>query len=118
MAYCKICVKYFRIDNSGLSQVKSHEKCDKLGQTLLSNQRTYQIGQKGQIRLSKSSFVLTREDQVAKAEILQALHMVNKKLSFPSSKEDNERFCAMFPDSMIAKSYFMADTKSQNLIKW
>ena len=78
MAYCKICVKYFRIDNSGLSQVKSHEKCDKLGQTLLSNQRTYQIGQKGQIRLSKSSFVLTREDQVVKAEILQALHMVNK----------------------------------------
>ena len=117
MAYCKICVKYFRIDNSGLSQVKSHEKCDKLGQTLLSNQRTYQIGQKGQIRLSKSSFVLTREDQVAKAEILQALHMVNKNLLF-ASKEDIERFRAMFPDSMIAKSYSMADTKSQYVIRF
>ena len=80
MAYCKICLKSFQINNSRLSQVKSHEKCHKPGQTL-SNQRTFEIGQKGQISLSKSSFVLTPEDQVAKAEILQALHMVNKNLS-------------------------------------
>ena len=78
-----------------MSQVKSHEKCDKLDQTLF-NQRTFEIGQKGQIRLSKSSFVLTPEDQVAKAEILQALHMVNENLLFASSKEDIERFRAMF----------------------
>ena len=116
MAYCKICLKSFRIDNIGLSQVKSHEKCHKPGQTL-SNQRTFEIGQKGQISLSKSSFVLTPEDQVAKAEILQALHMMNKNLSFASSKKDSERILAMFPDSMIAKSYFMADTKSQFVIK-
>ena len=29
MAYYKICVKSFRIDKSGLSQVKSHAKCHK-----------------------------------------------------------------------------------------
>ena len=61
MAYCKICLKSFWIDNSGLSQVKSHEKCRKPGQTL-SNQRTFEIGQKRQISLSNSSFVLTPED--------------------------------------------------------
>ena len=39
MTYCKICLKSFPIDNSGLSQVKSHEKCQP-GQTL-SNQITF-----------------------------------------------------------------------------
>ena len=79
MAYCKICLKSFWTVNSGLSKAKSHEKCHKPGQTL-SNQRTFEIGQKGQISLSTSLFVLTPEDQVAKAESLQALHMVNKSL--------------------------------------
>ena len=100
-----------------MSQVKSHEKFHKPGQTL-SNQRPFEIGRKGQISLSKSSIVLTPEGQVAKAEILQALHMVNKNFSFASSKEDSERFRAMFPDLMIAKSYSMADTKSQYVIKF
>ena len=71
-----------------------------------------------QISLSNSLFVLTPEDQVAKAEILQALHMVNKNLLFASSKEGSERFHAMCLDSMIAKSYNMADTKSQFVIKF
>ena len=44
--------------------------------------------------------------------------MVNKNLSFASSKEDSERFGAMFPDSMTAKSYSIADTKSQYVIKF
>ena len=61
---------------------------------------------------------LTPQDQVVKAEILQALHMVNKNLSFTSLKKDGKRFRAMFPDSMIAKSYSMADTKSQYVIKF
>ena len=113
MAYCKS----FRIDNSGLSQVKSHEKCHKPGQ-ILSNQRTFEIGQKGQISLSKISLVFTPEDPVAKAEILQALHTVNKNLLFAPLKEDSQRICPMFPDSMIAKSYSMADTKSQYMIKF
>ena len=89
---------FFWIDNSGLSQIKSHENCHKPGQTL-SNRRTFEAGQKGQISLSKSSFVLTPEDQVAKAEILQALRMVNKNLSFASSKGDSENFvpCSLIP---------------------
>ena len=61
---------------------------------------------------------LTPQDQVVKAEILQALHMVNKNLSFASSKEDSERFHPMFLDSIIAKSYSISDTKSQYVIKF
>ena len=40
MAYCKICVKSFRIEKSGLSQVESHAKCRK-SESLLNNQRTF-----------------------------------------------------------------------------
>ena len=63
-------------------------------------------------------FVLTPEDQVAKAEILQALHMVKKNPFVCIIKGRRERICAMFADSMIVKSYSMADTKSQNVIKF
>ena len=37
---------------------------------------------------------------------------MNKNLSFASLKENSERFCSIFPDPMIAKSYSMADTVS------
>ena len=43
---------------------------------------------------------------------------MNKKLPFASLKEDSERFCAMFPDLMIVKSFSMVDTKSQYVIKF
>ena len=59
MAHCKICLKFSMIDNSRLSQVKSHEKCHNTWSDSLSNQRAFEIGQKGQISLSKSWFALT-----------------------------------------------------------
>ena len=116
-AYCKLCLKSFRIDNSGISQVKSHAKCHKAGESM-SNQRTFEVGQKGDVSLSKNSIILSPEDKVVKAEILQALHIVNKNLSFASAKEDSLRFQTMFPDSAIARSYSMADTKAQYVIKF
>ena len=57
-------------------------------------------------------------DQVKKAELLQALHVVEKNISFASTKSDNERFRLMFPDSQIAKSYEQGDTKVQYIIKY
>ena len=71
MAYCKIFLKSFRIDSSGISQVKSHEKCHKPGQTL-SNQRTLKLAKIVKLIYQKKSFVLSPEEQVTKAEILQA----------------------------------------------
>ena len=60
-AYCKLCLKSFRIDNSGISQVKSHAKCHKAGESM-SNQRTFEVGQKGDVSLSNNSIILSPED--------------------------------------------------------
>ena len=60
--------------------------------------------------------ISSTEDQVNKAEV-QVLHIVNKNLSFASTLDDSNRFRSMFPNSTIAKSHRMSDTKEQYLIK-
>ena len=114
MTYCKICVKSFRIVNRGLSRVKSRAKCHKSA-SRLNNQRTFQVSQMKFI-FKKPSLILSTVDQVNKAEVLQALHIVNKNLSFASTQDDNDRFRSMFPVSGMAKSYRMSDKKAQYLI--
>ena len=61
--------------------------------------------------LSSGTFVLTQEECVVKAEILQALQYVENNYSFASAEKDSERFKAMFPDSKIAKHYRQGKTK-------
>ena len=56
------------------------------------------------MNLSPGTFVLTQEESVVKAEILQALHYVECNCSFASAEKDSERFKAMFPDSDICKN--------------
>ena len=51
----------------------------------------------------KQSYSL--EQQVVRAEILQALHVVDANQSFASVDGDSERFKRMFPDSKIAAEY-------------
>ena len=46
------------------------------------------------------------------------MHFANKNVSFASTRDDNDRFHSIFPDSTIAKSYRMSDTKSQYLIEF
>ena len=81
-AYCGICLKSFKISNSGLGQLKSHSKCRKSGKrkkTALNwkNQRALVSGDRAEMRLSKkNSLVLSTKEAILKAEILQALYMV------------------------------------------
>ena len=55
--------------------------------------------------------MLSSEEQVLCAEVLQALQVVNSNYSFASSENDNERFKITFPDSKIAQSYCQGKTK-------
>ena len=81
-AYCGICLKSFKINSSGLGQLKSHSKCRKSGKrkkTALNwkNQRALVSGDRAEMRLSKkNSLVLSTKEAILKAEILQALYMV------------------------------------------
>ena len=83
-AYCGICLKSFKIDNSGVGQLTSHSKCHESGrkETALNwkNQRTFVLGDIAELGLSKkNSLVLSTKKAILKADILQALHMVEKK---------------------------------------
>ena len=55
--------------------------------------------------------VLSSEDKVFKAEILQALHVAKFNYSFVSTQSDSKRFQMMFTDSLIAQSYSQSEAK-------
>ena len=57
------------------------------------------------------------EEEVMKAETLQALKVVSSNYSFASTCDDGERYCEMFPDSVIAKSCHQSKTKVNYMIK-
>ena len=125
-AYCSVCLKEIRIDNSGLGQVKTHARSHESAtkRSAVANwqkQRQFSIIGDGGLELTakeKQTILLTDVDKIKKAELLQALHMVEKNISFASAKNDNERFRLMFPDSKIASSYEQGDTKVVYVIKY
>ena len=67
--------------------------------------------------LAFNVLISNTEDQVNKSEV-QVLLIVNKNLSFASTRDDNNQFPSMFSDSTIAKSHRMSDTKAHHLIKF
>ena len=123
-AYCGICLKSFKISNSGVGQLKSHSKCHEGGKrkkTALNwkNQWTLVLGDRAELGLSKkNSLVLSRKKAILKAEILQTLHIVEKNLSFASANDDSDRFKLMFLDSTIAKGYQQSDLKVSYVTKY
>ena len=60
---------------------------------------------------------LTPEEQVMKAETLQALKVVSSNYSFASTTDDAERFRLMFPDSPTAAKYQQSRTRVSYVIK-
>ena len=122
-AFCKVCLLSFRIDNSGVSQVKAHGKTSshnenerlKAGKT---SQRVLCSNSNAAIALSAHSLTFSPSEQVVNAETLQALDIVQSNYSFASSNSDNDKFRRMFPDSAIAKSYQQAESKTKYVIQF
>ena len=124
-AYCKICHRSFRIDNSGVGRVKSHEKCHKNPKkkravATWKNRITFTVRNEGaSLQLGcRSTLVLSEKDQIRKAEITQALHLVEKNISYASAEDDNSRFKLILSDSKIAQGYEQSDTKVQYVMKY
>lgn len=61
---------------------------------------------------------MSHDETVLRAEILWALKCVKANFSFKSNNENNELFMTMFPDSVIAQSYKMSETKCKYLIQF
>ena len=103
--YCEICLKSFKISNSGLVQLKSHSKWHEEGDcSELEKPMDARFRRRTRVGALQEEFIgfINKED-ILKAEILQALHMVEKNHSFASDKGDSDRFKLMFPDTTIAK---------------
>ena len=121
-AQCLICLKRICIDNSGIAQVNSHGRLHADDSSTLSGQSTLVVSG-SKVSLAKKEKTpkkssLTIEDQVANAEVLEALHLVQYNQSFSSAATDNGRFKKMFPDSQIAQGYKQGKTKVGYTIKY
>ena len=89
-ASCKFCQKSFSISGSGEAQVKSHAKSKSHNDnTPSANQSTF-VTENGKSQLSvPTKIMFSYEEQVLRAEVLQALQVVNSNYSFASSENDN-----------------------------
>lgn len=141
-AKCKLCGISIQVNNGGLSQIRSHANTKKhMSVVATVNNHTSQttlVPISGGIQLNTSKqfdqptetfflkfFVITgrlyfmsMDDQVLRAEILWELKCVKSIFSFASNSGNNDLFSAMFPDSKIAKSYKMSETKCKYLIQF
>ena len=117
---CSFVTKHFKVDGSGISQVRSHMS----GPTHLEhekrmkNQVRFSRSEDGSAVMSKNKFVLSSDEQVVKAETLQTFKTVESNLSFAAATGDGDRFRQMFPDSKIAQGYKQNETKMAYVIKY
>lgn len=68
--------------------------------------------------LKASKYVFTDDEEIQKAEIIQALKCVKSNYSFASTHWDGKMFEAMFPYSKIAKGYKQNKTQSNYTIQY
>ena len=88
------------------SRGDSHRKLEK--ENL--NQHKIYFSKVGEIKLT-GKFVLTKEENVIKAETLNALHYVEANYSYSSATKLSLLYKEMFPDSSIAQSFTSSASK-------
>ena len=109
-ALCKLCQKTFKIDASGISQVKlrtSGAKHKERGNILAGNS-------------SQSHFTASdgKTAPLSKGWDYPSFENVDGNFSFASANGDGDRFHTMFPDSAIAKSYKQGETKVKYCLQY
>ena len=98
--------------------MKQHRKTVRhaKNEELMKGQRSF--FNKNSTRLQGGSSVsLTSKDKFLRAEIIEALNLVDKNQSFLSSMDGNS-FRKMFPDSAIAASYSQQETKTKYTVQF
>ena len=68
-------------------------------------------GQQKILAMQKPALYFQSEEKVTKAEIIRALDIIDKNISFRAADSDNDKYSKMFTDSKIAKSYQMHKSK-------
>ena len=116
-AFCKVYRQDFSIKQNSKEKVKQHEKSPNRQKAVneSKSQETLGCSQSGNITVSKSLLQdqMNLQQLIAKAEIIQALDVVESNQSFRSTDKDSRRFREQFPDSKIAAGYSMHADKTQ-----
>lgn len=119
-AKCEDCGSEFSIKNGSRSDIKQHCKTKKhtlcpkasVDESLVNEANNASVDSLvNETDENNNDLNLSPQEDVMKAEILQALKIVNSNYSFNSSCADSERFREMFHDSVIAKNYHQSKTK-------
>ena len=99
-AFCKVCRQEFAVKQNGKEKVKQHENSAKHKRpvTESKSQATLSSSQTGSVTVSKSVLQdqMNLQQLIAKAEIIQALHVAESNRSFQSTDKDSERFKEQF----------------------
>ena len=116
---CKVCQQEFSVKQTGKEKVKQHEKSAKHQKAVneSKSQATLGCSQTGSITVSKSFLQeqINLQQLITKAEIIQALHVVESNQSFRSTDNDFERrrisgfqnSCWIFNACLLKISLFM-----------
>ena len=75
------------------------------------------VSKVGEIKLT-GKFVLTKEENVIKAETLNALHYVEANYSYSSATKQSLLYKELFPDSSIAQSFTSSASKMAYIVKY
>ena len=111
-----ICItsKPFLIGNAGITQVKQHADTA----THTQSHKTYS-NQTPFLKPGPSApLQLTAKDGALKAEVIEALKMVELNMSFASANDSGKSFAIQFPDSNIAENYQMEEIKAKYFIQF
>ena len=126
IAKCIICKKNVDIRNRGKKQLLSHaetrkHKNHKAGLVSKNQPKLFTVTNNDGEKMvglgltsatgSNPNFKVSHDDEVARAEIIWTLKVVESGFSYASCNSIKEDFCAMFPDSRIAKSFTLGTDK-------
>lgn len=109
--YCKVCCQKIKTNQKHVKHVKAVSGSGE--------QTTVVAGINGNVKLCQSNLQesLTLQQQIGKAEVIQALHVFESSQPFQSTDKDSKRFQKMFPDSKIASGYAQhADKTRYNIV--
>ena len=124
-AFCTYCNSTILIKHAGKSALTAHagtgshgleEKRMRESRTIVSDVSSDTADKV--MKVSAEPATRNFEESVLNAEVLQAFNVVDKNQSFQSADGDNERFARQFPDSKIAQSYQLGQTKLKYLVQF
>ena len=117
-AHFAVCLKSFKIDNQCFDQIKSHAKCHETSSKMKDALKSFLaqhtlVVDDGNLNFSKkNTCIVSAQDEVTEAEVLDAFYLVRANHSFVSTNGNAARYRLMFGErNPVASAYRMCEAK-------